>query len=139
MATMQETTIPADYLEDVRSALVLEIVNGNDALRDDQERLVSERSAMARDDRACAMRLLGSDVRLLDELLGSSGDTKVTAERDTITEALQATVRVLGSRLVEQLEYAPIEMGAVLDLAGRLRWAAEEAARLNPALGGDVA
>jgi hypothetical protein len=132
-----EITIPAGYLEDARSALVAEVHSDGDALRVDQGRLVSG-SSVARDDRAGAMRLLRNDVHLLDQLLEARGDTKVAAERDTITEALQAIVRVLTDRLVEQTGFVPLDMGAVLDLVGRLRWAAEEAVRIDPDLAPDA-
>jgi hypothetical protein len=140
MATIQDSrpgstgiTIPAGYLEDVRSALVTEIHFCGEALRTDQESLVSG-SSSAVEDRACAMRLLRSDMQLLDQLLEASGDAKVTADPDTITQALQSMVRLLSARLAAKVDYSPIEMGAVLVLAGRLRWAAEEALRIEPDL-----
>lgn len=132
-----EIKIPAAYLEDVRSALIAEIVSVSDALRVNQDSLISGQSNGDREDRAYAAGWLRNDVRLLDQLLDASGDTKVTAERNTVTEALQALVRVLVDRLGHQCEYAPIGMGSVLELSAAVRWAAEEAIRIEPASGGD--
>jgi hypothetical protein len=113
-------TIPADYVEDVRTALIEEIEEDGNFLQTSQEQ-----------DRTDTARLLRNDVRLLDQLLDASGQTKVSAEPDTLAEVLQAIVRVLSSRLVAECEYSPITMAAVLDLASRLRWAAQESAALD--------
>jgi len=121
-----EITIPADYLEDVRTALAAELVNGSNALRTDQEAVVSESSEVHREDRDAAARLLGNDVRLLDRLLNVGVETTVSAERQTLHGALEAMVRLLSARLVEEAGYAPIDLDAVLGLAERLRWAGEE-------------
>jgi len=126
-----EITIPADYLEDVRSAIVAEINSDSDALRENHASLLSG-SLGGREDRASALGWLRNDSRLLDQLLDASGDTKVTAECNTVTEALQSLVRVLIDRLADEAGYAPIPMGSVLELCAALRWAAEEAIRLTP-------
>jgi len=128
-----EITIPADYLEDVRSAIVAEINSDSDALRENHASLLSG-SLGGREDRASALGWLRNDSRLLDHLLDATGDTKVTADLSTVTHVLEETVRVLSSRLGQQCGYAPIAMGAVLELCAALRWAAEEAVRIEPAL-----
>jgi hypothetical protein len=126
-------TIPADYLEDVRTALIVEIENDGNALQTNQEAVTSSsrKEDLGREDRASSVRLLRNDVRLLDQLLDASGQTKVSADWETLTEVLQAMVRVLSSRLVDECGYAPVDMVAVLDLAGRLRWAARESAGID--------
>jgi hypothetical protein len=120
-------TIPADYLEDVRAALIVEIGHDSNAIRTDQD----ADTPNGREDRAAAVRNLREDTQLLDQVLDASRDTRVTGERDALAHVLDATVRVISSRLVDQCEYSPIEMRAVLDLAGRLRWAAEESAGID--------
>jgi hypothetical protein len=108
-------TIPADYVEDVRTAVIAEIEEDGNFLQTGQEQ-----------DRADTMRLLRNDVRLLDQLLDASGQTSVTSSSETLSEVLQAMVRLLSSRLVDACGYAPVDMAAVLNVARRLQWAAEE-------------
>jgi hypothetical protein len=40
-------------------------------------------------------------------------------------------VRVLSSRLVDECGFASVDMEAVLELADRLRWAAEQSAAID--------
>ena len=68
------------------------------------------------------------------KLLDASGDTQVTADSDTLVFVLEEMTRVLAERLTEHMNYTPVDMGAVLDLSASLRWAAEEAIRINPYL-----
>jgi hypothetical protein len=115
--------VPAEYLEDARRALAVEIRDDSAALRDPSER---ESSA----------RILRRDVRLLDQLLAATEDTTVEAEKDRISDPiadmLGEMVRVLSKRLEVVRRYGPVPMGDVLDIAERLRWAAEEAIRVEP-------
>jgi hypothetical protein len=75
-------------------------------------------------------------VRLLDQLLAATEDTTVESEQDRISapvgEMLGGIVRVLSRRLRGASMYEPVPMGDVLDIAERLRWAAEEAIRVEP-------
>jgi hypothetical protein len=121
-------------LEDARSALVEEINSDSDALRMNHADTLRRGPGSDPADRAASARWLRNDIQLLDQLLDASSDTKLTAERDALTEMLQEMVRLLAARLGEQANYAPVPMGAVLEITGRLRWAAEEAIRIDPAL-----
>jgi hypothetical protein len=140
MAATQDSTqsveikIPAEYLEDVRTALIAEIENDSNALETNQEALTSSTRSnedVGRADRDSSVRLLRADVRLLDQLLDASGETKVSADWATLHEGLQSMVRVLSSRLVDECGFAPVDMEAVLELADRLRWAAEQSAAID--------
>ena len=138
MTTMQtqppaDVTIPAAYLEDMRSALVVEINHASHAVQTDQDDVLTG-SLAAPEDRAAAVRLLREDIHLLDQVLAAAGDTTAAGERDAVTHALETMVRVLSGRLDDACRYEPIGMGAVLDLAERLRWAATEAIRIEPGL-----
>ena len=138
MATMQElpsaeVTIPAGYLEDVRTALVREINSESAAIQTDQESVL-EGNGVAPVDRAAAVRLLHEDMRLIDQVLDATSDTKMTGERDAVSHALEEMVRVLSGQLEDACGYAPVNLGAVLDIADRLRWAATEAIRIEPSL-----
>jgi hypothetical protein len=126
-------TIPAECLEDVRSALVAEIDNDSDAIRSDHQDVLNGVKFGA-EDRAAAMRILRADVHLIDQVLDATAETKLTGDRDAILHALEATIRVLAGRITDQCVYAPIPVGAVLELAERLRWAGEEAVRIEPGI-----
>jgi hypothetical protein len=128
-------TVPADYLEEMRSAVVAELHNDGNMLRTNQAELVSSRNDqldVARADRESAVRLVRDDVALLDQLLAATENATVTATRATLFHALEAMGRLLVERLQEKCDYAPLDMTAVLDLASRLGWSAEQALRIYP-------
>jgi hypothetical protein len=120
-------TMPDDYLEDARSAVLAEIASDTDALRE-----------VSADDRESSALILRRSVQLLDPLLKATGDTKLTAEVDCtsspLVHMLEALIRLLVERLRDAAQYAPLPMGDVADLAAELGWAAEEAIRIEPAL-----
>ena len=120
--------IPADYLEDVRSALVQELANDVDALRTNQTDLATGK--WGPEDRDASLRLLSRDVAALGRVAAAAEATELVAERQTLFHALEALCRLLTDRLIERMGYGPVDMGAVLDLTARLRWAAGEAARI---------
>lgn len=134
-------TVPAEYLEDVRSALIREIKTDSTALKRDQS-LVLERGLEAdlregrREDRAGAAGFLRNDLRLLDQLLDATADTAVTGDRDTVVFVLEEMIRVLTERLSERMGYTPLNVDAVLAITERMRWAAEQALRIEPGLSG---
>ena len=103
-------TIPSAYLEDVRCALA-EQINVEIDLEQD----------------GSTMGHLRHDLQLLsDQLLDAADDLKVTAEPDTISAMLRATMIVLNGRIREACESAPFPAEDVVELADRLRWAAVE-------------
>jgi hypothetical protein len=136
-AEQAAVTIPAAYLEDVRSALVDEIDSDSDAIAVDQADLREseiDRLEMHQADRDAAVRMLSRDLQLLAQVLDATDDTTVTGDPSSIAEALQATVRVLSRRLNDLCGYGPLPLGDVPELAARLRWAADEAIRIEPEL-----
>jgi hypothetical protein len=124
-------TIPAAYLEDLRSALVATVSSASDAVRTDHEDVLR---GFGPEDRAAAVRCLREDMHVLDQLLDATSDTKLHGEPEVLSHALEETVRVLAVRLTEVSGYAPIPMGDVLEVSDRLRWAAAEAVRIYPEL-----
>jgi 5-methylcytosine-specific restriction endonuclease McrBC regulatory subunit McrC len=121
-------TIPFDYLEDCRSALVAEI-------RDKGEQLFREEP----DERDSTARMLERDMALLQQVLAAAEDTTVEAEQgdllsSPIPDMLEVMIRLLSKRLERVCVYGPMPMGDVLDIAEQLRWAASEATRLCPGL-----
>jgi hypothetical protein len=114
-----EITIPADYLEDVRSALVSGINNDSDALRSDHQEVLDGLAA-GREDRAGAVRILRA-----------SGDTTIRGDWSALVHVLEATVSVLSGRLADTGQYAPLPDLDVLDLSYRLQWAAHEIGRIG--------
>lgn len=126
-------TVPAGYLEDLRGAIVAEIGWDSEALaaehKELREQLASndEYRELQRQNRDGQARQLNRDMRIFDQLLAATGNTKVTADRDTLFHALEAMVKVLADRLVDVCSFTPLDTSAVLELVGRLRWAAEQA------------
>jgi len=51
-----------------------------------------------------------------------------------VVHILEDVVRLNSERLHDLAQYGPLPMGDVLDVAERLRWAAEEAIRIEPEL-----
>jgi hypothetical protein len=137
-AEQAAVTIPAAYLEDVRSALAKEIKFDGDALRADQAKLVAavgtQKTEFHRGDRDSAVDSLSKDVRLFEQLHNATGDTKLTGDADSVVHTLQTTVRVLCGRLKDVCQYGPLPMGDVIELSARLRWGADEAIRICPEL-----
>lgn len=140
MATSSEQstaiTVPADYLDDIRSALVAEIHDDSEMLQTNQVALEESGGShpeMHLADRDSSLGLLRTDVEMLNQLFGVSGGVTLTADPGSLDSVLERMARLLIGRLGDECEYAPIKMDAVLALVGRLRWAAEEADRLNAA------
>ena len=132
-------TIPADYLEDMRTAVIAEITSVSAWVETGQKSVLDDGSTtVSREDRAGAVRDLREDMGLLDQILEASGDTKVSGDVSTLSHALQAVVREFNSRLVDVCGYGPLPMGDVIELSARLRWAADEAIRIDPDLAGDA-
>jgi hypothetical protein len=131
-----EITIPADYLEDVRSALVREVVDGGKFIASNHNSVLEADSelwaATTREDRAASVRSLHGDMRLLDQVIDARIETKVTGDEHALWHTLEGMVHVLSGRLTHECGFGPITMGAVLELAERLRWAADEAIRISP-------
>ena len=127
MTTSATITIPADYLEDARSAALAEITNDSDALRTANP-----------EDRGMSTVILQRSLRLLDPLLNATGDVQITGEQDNMSSPLvhmlEAQIRLLIERLRCAAQYGPLPMGEVIDIAAELRWAAEEAIRMAPQL-----
>jgi hypothetical protein len=128
--SLAKITIPADYLEDVRSALVSGINNDSDALRSDHQEVLDGRG-VGREDRAAAVRILREDLQLLDQVLDASGDTTIRGDRDALVHVLEATVSVLSGRLADTSQYGPLPDLDVLELSYRLQWAAHEIGRIS--------
>ncbi|MGI8864978.1 MAG: hypothetical protein ACR2JH_11390 [Solirubrobacteraceae bacterium] len=116
-------TIPAAYLEDVRRALAAEIDNDADWIK------ASEDHA---EDREGAVRHLRTDLGLLDSVLAADESTELAADPHGLFHMLEAFIRLLTERLTQEIDYAPISMGPVIEILGRLQWAADEALRLFP-------
>src|SRR5437763_7668151 len=101
MAAMT-VTIPAEYAEDVRSALVAEVATGTDALKSDQEYLLEDPGddrARRAEDRDAAVRILSRDVALFEGLC--MGAEEVAGEPGDLWHVFEALVRVLKDRLGE--------------------------------------
>jgi hypothetical protein len=138
MATMDveqaAVTIPAAYLDDVRSALVDEIESDTGALTSNQAALLVDNVAFHRVDRDSSVKTLSEDLQMLGQLLDATGDTALHGQPYTLGHVFEMTVRVLCRRLKDVCQYGPLPMGDVVELSARLRWAADEAIRIYPEL-----
>lgn len=132
-------TIPAAYLEYARSAIIAEIQQGSKYIDTNQDAILAadtpEWAKTCRLDLASSVRFLHADMSLLEQLLDADGvDTKITGEHGAVTTTLDAIARVLSNRLDDACGYAPVPMGDVFELSAAMRWAAEEALRIDPGL-----
>ena len=81
-------------------------------------------------------RVLQTDLRLYDQLAAPTRDTEVTAEQDSSRRCAERDDSAsLEKRLLGEMDFGPMDMAAELELTARIRWAAEEALRIEPALG----
>jgi hypothetical protein len=126
-----KVTIPAACLEDVRTAIVTEIQDDGEMLGSNHKEVLDGLPAGS-EDRSAAVRHLSEDMQLLGQVLDAEGETTMTGDRDAVGMVLERLVRVLVPRLVDEASYGPMEMRAVLDITGRMQWAAREAIRVAP-------
>jgi hypothetical protein len=126
--------IPAGYLEDFRSAVVREIVGDSDTLQTNHQSVLDGRVGGDPEDRTSAATALRRDMGLLDQVLHATDETTVKADSEDITFVLEEMVRLLAARLDDLKEYGPINLGAVLEIAEQLRWAAENGIAIDPRL-----
>jgi hypothetical protein len=128
-----KVTVPAAYIDDLRSALVAEIASGADSLRTAQAETLAadgKRRELRSEDRDSALRLLDTDVQLFNAVRYTDGDSELRADPGALWHVLEEMGRVLTDRLRGQFEYTPVRMQVVIELAERLRWTAEEALSL---------
>ena len=150
-ATITRTmlTIPADYLDDFRDAVVYEIEDGTNAvetarkeIRDDEYRPPAERekrAAMHNDDRRLAIGLLAQDGKVLDQLEAAEEGEEFTVAADDATLAhvcMAMGRKVVAPRVARLLEFSPIDRkiaGLIEQELARLAWAVDNSARLTDA------
>jgi len=129
-------TVPAEYVEDIRAALVSEIKFEADRIADHAmpgrfEEQAEVRFADVRND----VRLMGHDVALFDQLDGVEGDATLTVEGqealDSLPHAFEAMARLIAPRLAEELDCTPLDQEAaskIRALTDRLARAVDRAA-----------
>jgi hypothetical protein len=119
--------VPFQYLEDFRNAAITEVASDSDALR-----------SAAAGDRPSSELTLRRSAQLLKPLFETTGAAELQAEHDEtsspLVHTLEELVRMLSERLRLAAQYGPLPMGDVLDIAAEMRWAAEQAVRIEPAL-----
>ena len=135
-------TVPAEYAEDFRAALVEEIASDIQNVQHDR-RALAERMADGRTDLDIrkvdlrnAMRQLDRDIGL-GVLVGLEGDGEIEirnanpADLFAICEAMARVV--VEPRLRQALEYGPIDSGGARSQLGALSWAIDHAEELERA------
>lgn len=131
--------VPAEYLEDVRTALVAEIRSDSGMLKTNQASMVESASAARvgisasyAEDRDGAVTILRQDLGMLERLIGEREDVELVANPDALFHVLEALARVLKGQLDDACDYSPVDLGWVERIAERLAWAAVESRRLFP-------
>lgn len=127
--------VPAEYLEDFRTAVVAEIECESGALTTNQAGLVEGPESyidIRQADRDGSAASLRTRMQMLDQVLDATERTRVTANTTAAFHTLEEMVKLLKDRLAGECGYGPLDMLAVLELTERLRWAASEAARIRP-------
>jgi hypothetical protein len=76
---------------------------------------------------------LENDTGLFDQVLLATGETTIENDHEEVSYVLAEMVCVLARRL-DGIDRLPTDMGAVLDIAGELRWVAEQAIQIDPRL-----
>jgi hypothetical protein len=88
-------TVPAQYVEDARNALIAELINDGQFLQNEQESLSSATDDAHRDtcreDRAFALRTLRTGLGLLDQLPDApdAGDVELVADYASLWHMLE--------------------------------------------------
>lgn len=137
-------TIPGEYMDDFRDAVVFEIADGTNAvetnrkaIRDAADLRKDAWQATCEVDWRCSVRLLAQDGVLLDQLEGAEPDQEFKASADdaTLAHACHAMARkVIAPRVRHLLDYSPISEDVLTDLReqlARLSWAIDNSARFG--------
>lgn len=126
-------TIPAGYVEDVRTALVASISSDGEMLATNHAVLLAEDDEYGthRADLDTAARILAEDARLLAELVDATGTATLVGTLDAVSTLLDHAARLWSAQLAEQVDYGPVPMGCVAEITRRLAWAAEQSAVLE--------
>jgi hypothetical protein len=125
-----EVRIPGAYLADVRTALAGEV-------KSYAEWIVEQHAEMLRGpsgDVEGPIRYARNGMQLVEQVFAADEGVTVRSDRGVILAFLERFVDVLVERLGDEASYSPKHMGTVTDLADRLRWAAAETIRIEPAL-----
>jgi methylmalonyl-CoA mutase cobalamin-binding subunit len=126
--------IPAAYLHDVRAAIIDQCVQDSDDLRCDHGAVLNANEEIvqaAAKDRASVLRRMNENVSVLNQVFDAEGDTTITDTAEKLADTLGVMNRLLTERLTAGCvpEEEPAELLRRLD---EMRWAAEEAIRLDP-------
>jgi hypothetical protein len=140
-------TVPAEYADDFREAVIEEIAQQVEFNKKDRAELAEaikyrkpeKTIEIDRADLALSTRLLIKDTRLLDLVSAAEGELSVPVERGdgdgTLSYAFETMARkVVGPRLTEALGFGPFVAESedeLRELTSRLMWAVEQAAALN--------
>lgn len=138
-------TIPAEYVEDFRAALVREIAASVKAVQDDYRSLdeaegwLPDKVKFRRADLECATGLLVADAALLAGMganaTGLTGeDVELQADADTIAHGFESMARVIELRLRDIVDCSPIDAkyaGKARHTMERLQWAADRAGEFH--------
>lgn len=122
-----QVTIPADYLEDFRTALTAEIHGTSEWLTGMQKDLITasdeQGAERARTDRAGAARYLRAHMATLEQLPETAEKTVVENQAEYLDPVFEEVCRRSGSRVEELLGYSPLPFDRLPAAVEELRWA----------------
>lgn len=129
--------VPAEYLDDVRAAVVAEVADSSRSVEANHEAAINGDGGD--EDWISSAEILTRNMALLDAVKAADGAVELTATQDRLSSplihVLEEMARLLSARLAEVVSYGPTPQGDVLDIAARLRWVAREAIRIEPRVG----
>ena len=133
--TLPTLEIPAEYLDDMRSALITEVCESaarcnlaETELRNETRRT---RLPIQVGDRNGAISVLLEDVTMLNQIQAGHSLTGTAAE---LVHVLDTASRTWAERLNQAYSYAPAAVDEVQPLLDRLRWAVEQTGTLATAI-----
>jgi hypothetical protein len=101
VAELAGLTIPAEYVEDARAALIQEIQGSVESARSDQDRVLVDPGEVQLADRADGVEILLRNIRLPAQFVELPGGPELTAECDNVSHPLlhllEQMMRVLTS------------------------------------------
>lgn len=147
-------TIPAEYVEAYRDAVLIELESDGrrliDLIHGEQRDLLTNRAeieeatqrrfdeipatrGISPEDILDTHRCTAEDIRLLTEVLCDiEGDLTVTAEIEAVWHSLETlTDKVLVPKLTEAANYAPMHVAGLRAMTEAINWAADEYVRIE--------
>ncbi len=132
-----DITVPAEYLDDFRGALVAEIESDGEWFATHHKKIREHESEPTRieserEDRAGALRCLLEDAEMLQQLPADENvEATVSSNGEALRHVLERVARQWTSELAHELDYGPANFKPAPGLLERLRWTVERVASIE--------